>query len=307
MNWIRVDVGIGRDSSIGAMSEALGVSVPTTTGHTVLVYTAMAEGCLSGDLSTVKDSVIETWAMWRGKRGRFAAALRAHICTPEGVMRSWAKYNGSKLHEMEYDRERKRIARESARAQRREPGGRPADTTQTSGGRPPLRDVTGRDVTEQQGSKQLAASSVLATSTVAAAGGLADDQRLLTAAANAGLDQRYPHRNPIHASSGGSHRCADALRAAGVDPEFAAATIFAYASTLTAVEPPGSLAYFTRHVLDRWQGEQAKREAATYVPSSKPSPEVDQMRVFATRYAQQGSAEWQAYCDERQIPWREAA
>jgi len=307
VNWIRVAVGIGRDSTVGALAEALGVSVPLTTGHLVLVYTALAEGCISGDVSAVPDAVLERWAMWAGKRGRFAAQFRVHLCTAEGVVRAWGKYNGTKLRDMEADRARKRAARES----RRESGGLPGDfrgtSTRTSEGLPPLRDVTRRDVTEQKGSKQLAASSVLATPTVAAAGGLADDQRLLTAAANAGLDQRYPHRNPIHASSGGSHRCADALRAAGVDPEFAAATIFAYASTLTAADPPGSLAYFTRHVLDRWQGEQAKREAASYVPSSQPSPEIDQMRVFATRYAQQGSAEWQAYCDERQIPWREAA
>ncbi len=149
MNWIRIATGIGRDSSLGAMSEALGVSVPTTTGHVVLVYTALAEGCVSGDLSDVADSVLERWAMWRGKRGRFAEVFRAQLCTPEGVVRSWSKYNGAKLRDMEADRERKRASREAAKLAR-ESGGRPEDKNQTSGSRPPLRDVTRRDVTNNK-------------------------------------------------------------------------------------------------------------------------------------------------------------
>lgn len=136
---------------------------------------------------------------------------------------------------------------------------------------------------------------------------LADDARLLTIAANAGLDRRYQQRNPLIASSGHAHVFAEAMRAHGVDVEFAAAAIFAYASTMTKPEPPHSLRYFTNHVIERWQQEAARRDAASYVPSSQPSPEVDQMRVFATRYAQQGSAEWQQYCDERAIPWRAAS
>lgn len=146
MNWIRVAVGIGRDPSLLRVAEALGVSVPLTTGSVVLVLTAMAEGCKNGDLSTVSDSTLEGWAMWRGKRGRFAAEIRAHLCDAQGVMRSWDKYNGQKLREMEADAERKR----QWRAERRASGGRPVDETKTSGGRPPLRDETRRDETVLQ-------------------------------------------------------------------------------------------------------------------------------------------------------------
>ena len=153
MNWIRVSVGVGRDASVGDVARACGVSRVTTTGHWVLVLTAMAEGCVDGDLSRISDDNIEEWADWRGKRGRFATALRTYLCDDQGVMRSWGKYNGAKLREMEADRDRKKAARLQAIAAKKS-GGRPAEQTQTSGGRPPLRDVTRRDVTNNNNKKQ---------------------------------------------------------------------------------------------------------------------------------------------------------
>lgn len=153
MNWIRVAVSVGRDASVGDVARACGVSRVTTTGHWVLVLAAMAEGCMDGDLSRVSDDNLEEWADWRGKRGRFAHAVRRYLCDEHGVMRSWAKYNGAKLREMESDRERKKAARLAAVAAKKS-GGSPAEQSQTSGGRPPLRDVTGRDVTNNNNNKQ---------------------------------------------------------------------------------------------------------------------------------------------------------
>lgn len=153
MNWIRVSVSVGRDASVGDLARACGVSRVTTTGHWVLVLTAMAEGCVDGDLSRVSDDNLEEWADWRGKRGRFAQSVRRYLCNEQGVMRSWGKYNGSKLREMEADRERKKAARLTAMAAKKS-GRSPAEQTQTSGGRPPLRDVTRRDVTNNNNKQQ---------------------------------------------------------------------------------------------------------------------------------------------------------
>ena len=144
---------MGRDASVGDVARACGVSRVTTTGHWVMVLTAMAEGCVDGDLSRVSDDNLEEWADWRGKRGRFAQAVRRYLCDEQGVMRSWGKYNGAKLREMEADRERKKAARLAAMAAKRS-GGSPAEQTQTSGGRPPLRDVTRRDVTNNNNKQQ---------------------------------------------------------------------------------------------------------------------------------------------------------
>lgn len=149
----------------------------------------------------------------------------------------------------------------------------------------------------------------VATSTPPAGGDrpLADDARLLTIAANAGLDRRYSNRNSLIATSGHAHVFAESMREHGIDVEFAAAAIFAYASAMTKPEPPHSLKYFTNHVIERWQQEAARKDAAGYQPTAIATAEVDQMRTFAMRYARDGSLEWQQYCDQRNIAWRAAS
>lgn len=138
---------------------------------------------------------------------------------------------------------------------------------------------------------------------------IADDALLLTIAANAGITVKYGEQpNPIHYHHGGAIPTVEALRAEGVDIEFAHAVVFAYASTLTLEKPPRSIRFFADHVIRRWRAEKARRDAAEYRPeAAKPAPEVDQMRVFAIRYAREGSTEYQAYCTERGIVWQEVA
>lgn len=148
MNWIKVAVGISRDESVLAIADRLGVSVPTTTGYVVLVYTALAEGCVSGNLSNTTDSTIERWAQWNGKRGKFAEAFRAELCTPEGLVRSWEKYNGGALRELERDRERKKAERAAEKA-RKQSDGRPSDDSRTSDQCPPLEEKRGEERREE--------------------------------------------------------------------------------------------------------------------------------------------------------------
>lgn len=138
---------------------------------------------------------------------------------------------------------------------------------------------------------------------------IADDVLLLTIAANAGISVKYGEQpNPIHYGHSGAIPAAEALRAEGVDVEFAHAVVFAYASTLTLDRPPRSLRYFTEYVIERWRAEKARRDATGYRPeTAKPAPEMDQMRTFAIRYAREGVTEYQAYCDDRGIAWRDAA
>jgi len=150
VNWICVATGIMRDPSIIAMAEALGVSVPATTGHVVGVLTSLPEGSDTGDLSAVTDRTLEQWAMWGGKRGKFAAAFRAQLCDAQGVVRSWDKYNGRALRKMKADRDRKRETRDRQRVHRTSDGqstGHPTDIRETSARRPGLRDETRRDIT----------------------------------------------------------------------------------------------------------------------------------------------------------------
>lgn len=146
MNWIKIAVGIMRDPKMIALSEAVGVSVPTATGHVVGVLTSMAEGCNTGDLSTVGTGTLEQWAMWRGKRGVFANAFRTYLCNPDGVVSAWDKYNGSALRKLEYDRERKQMEREEKKRAGMSAKSR-TDVVRTSDARPRLEEKRGEERT----------------------------------------------------------------------------------------------------------------------------------------------------------------
>jgi len=147
MNWIRIATGIMRDPTLVHLSEALGVSVPTTTGHVVGVLTALPEGSKTGDLSQVSDSTLEMWAMWRGKRGSFAAAFRAHLCDSQGVVRSWEKHNGAAMRESEASAERAKVWREKRKTNAVRTENERRTNGVANGLRTPLRDETRRDVT----------------------------------------------------------------------------------------------------------------------------------------------------------------
>jgi uncharacterized protein YdaU (DUF1376 family) len=134
--------------------------------------------------------------------------------------------------------------------------------------------------------------------------------RLLAAAVNKGITERFGEQpTPMQASAAGTHRVVDALAEAGVDMEFAAGAIFECARTLQLARPPRSLGYFLQHVLDRWSAEHAHRDAAIFTPRAGAVPvpiaDGDQLRFSAIRYARDGSAEWQAYCDSEGITWKE--
>ncbi len=150
MNWIRIDVGIMDDPRVGALAGALGVSVPLTTGHLVGVLRKLPTHAKDGDLARVPAATIELWAMWVGKRGKFAAALHAHLCTEQGVVRGWEKHNGSAIREADAARDRMKKMRE----ERRMLGERSANNTRTISERSLLRDVTGRDVTNNNNNNQ---------------------------------------------------------------------------------------------------------------------------------------------------------
>lgn len=155
MNWIKIAVGIMRDPSILALSEALGVSVPTTTGHVLGVLTALPEGSADGDLSVVSDRTLEHWAMWTNKRGRFAAAFRTYLCTPQGVVRSWEKHNGKAIAKAKQAAERTRLWRET----QKENAKRMHTERVPNASRTAQRDETRRDVQNNNNNKQLGADT----------------------------------------------------------------------------------------------------------------------------------------------------
>lgn len=147
MNWIRIAVGITRDPRVIALAEAVGVSVPTATGHVVGVLTSLPEGSDTGDLSGVSDRTLEQWALWSGKRGRFAAAFRAQLCNEQGVVRSWEKHNGSPLRLAKASSERAKAWRDERKANRLRTQNERSSDSVANASRTVLRDETRRDET----------------------------------------------------------------------------------------------------------------------------------------------------------------
>lgn len=122
MNWIRVASDMKSDPSVGLVAETCNIGIGSAVGFVVNVLGEMATQAKDGALGGVPDRTIELWAAWDGKRGSFAKAFRAALCTEEGVVRSWEKHNGAAIRKAENDIERKRISRaigaETARGRR---------------------------------------------------------------------------------------------------------------------------------------------------------------------------------------------
>jgi hypothetical protein len=118
MNWIKIAADMKTDDAMGVISEDCGVARYAAVGLCVNVFGVMANKAQSGDVSQVRDSTIEEWAGWDGKRGRFASAFRKALCTKAGVVRSWERYNGAAIRKSEADIERLRSKRRENVARR---------------------------------------------------------------------------------------------------------------------------------------------------------------------------------------------
>jgi hypothetical protein len=128
MKWIRVASRVAQDAKIWELARLAGCDRFKAIGHLVTLWGAMTEEAKSGDLSATPDDVLEDWAAWSGRRGKFAAAVRATLCNERGVMAAWEKYQGAAIREHEADRRRKSGKR---------PPEPPNNSGGTSGGIPP--------------------------------------------------------------------------------------------------------------------------------------------------------------------------
>lgn len=283
MNWIRIAVGIMDDPTTHALAEALGVSVPATTGHMVGVLRCLPQHARDGDLSNVPDTTLERWAMWTGKRGRFAAAFRAQLCDAQGVVRSWEKHNGAALREGDRQREKAKRYRERAEAVPRD-ATRDVPGTVPQPSRPNVTTtITERDVT---------ADSLSPLTTTTPDGPVVDHRdpehrRRLVVVANQGITQQCGEQPvPILAQHAGTQAAAEALASAGVPLAFAERAIFTAASTTLPADgrPPRSLRYYAASTVAAWIAERTHRErAVTAPPEPLPSPEAAEFAALRER------------------------
>ena len=148
VGWIRVDTSIADDPAVARIAETLNVRRPEAVGLVVGVLAKMAAHAKDGALSNVPDSLLEAWAGWTRRPGRFAPAFRGELCDDAGVVRAWDRLNGGPIAEVEADAERKRKARDAERKRKAlsvgQSDGRPSDRRELS----PATDAT--DVTDEQ-------------------------------------------------------------------------------------------------------------------------------------------------------------
>lgn len=159
-HWFRVHAALIDKPVIARAVDALGVSEHEAVGLMVTFWGALSQHVPSGLVAELPDRQLENWARWRGRRGRFAAFVRAQHIDQQGRVNEWDDYNGVLEDRRERDRERKRKLREERRNVRRtsagqsagQPMGRPHDVQG-------LRDDTIRDDTRTTSSTALPASS----------------------------------------------------------------------------------------------------------------------------------------------------
>lgn len=107
MAWIRWECGTPDSEVVGWLADRLGIELATALGLYTAVCCKVGEHRADGRVSEVADTLLEQWALWRGKRGRFAAAFRERCQDESGLLRGW--WRQDKLDEKrEKDRERQR-------------------------------------------------------------------------------------------------------------------------------------------------------------------------------------------------------
>jgi hypothetical protein len=126
----------------------------------------------------------------------------------------------------------------------------------------------------------------------------------LTVAANRGLAVRYGEQpNPLRWSHPGAAELWEALHAAGVPLAWAALQLEQLAAACTLPRPPRSVRYWAGALVEAWQLEESRPGTpADTLPGTTPDGIPIRMAV---RYAQQGDAEWQAYCTAHGLPWQD--
>lgn len=124
MTWIRWECDTPTSDVVMHLAEALNIEPALAHGLYAGACCGMGRHQQDGKLTAVTDTAIEQWALWRGKRGRFAAAFRARCMDGDGELRGWWRQDAL-FRKQENDRRRAKQSREN-RATGRETIPRPS-------------------------------------------------------------------------------------------------------------------------------------------------------------------------------------
>lgn len=150
MDWIAVDVHIAGDPAVHRLAAALRIRLPEVVGLLALTFAGMAQHAPDGQIGNVPDALLETWALWHGKKGVFAAALRVELCDDAGLVTAWEKYNGRNIRRARAASERTRDWREKQEAARQNGNSTHTDTHNRARTETILLRATGQDSTKKK-------------------------------------------------------------------------------------------------------------------------------------------------------------
>lgn len=143
--WIRVHANLANKPIAHRASVALGVRRATAIGHLVLFWGNVSQHAANGAVAHYDDALLESWAMWEGKRGVFAKFLREQHFDAEGRVREWDDYAGALEHRRAVNRQHQQSYRERQRQQREGLRGDDVSLTKPLRNNPTIRDDTRRD------------------------------------------------------------------------------------------------------------------------------------------------------------------
>lgn len=122
MTWLRFDADAAQSDVVGHLAEALGIPAPHAFGCYVACCLGFGAHRPDGRAGHVSDTTLEQWALWVGKRGRFAAAFRARCVAEDGTIRGW--WRQEKL--LNRQQEKNTRPGQKTRETRHKPGTNPA-------------------------------------------------------------------------------------------------------------------------------------------------------------------------------------
>lgn len=149
--WFRMHANVLDKPVVWRLVKATGIHPARAAGHLAAFWGKVSQHGSGGRVADLPDAQLEAWAGWDGKRGAFAAWLRAEHVT-DGVVNEYEEYSGA----LEMHRAKSRARVQKWRANREQNAHGDADVTRTeavtdaSRNDVTLRYDTKREVQEQQ-------------------------------------------------------------------------------------------------------------------------------------------------------------
>lgn len=159
MTWLRFDTDAPQSDVVGTLADHTGIPIAQAFGCYVACCLGFGAHRPDGRADQVSDLTLEQWALWTGKRGRFAAAFRARCVAENGIIRGW--WRQEKLIQRQHEKNHR--PGQSARKTRQKPG------------RNPARESAGNDTIRNEVKISDDAEDLVQTDSAAATAGSVDD------------------------------------------------------------------------------------------------------------------------------------